>query len=86
VSGGAILVSIGCDQRTLKIVIADNGPGFAQGTLSEGGHRIGVSSTQSRLKAVYGEAASIHLNSTHEGTRVSIWLPVPSSQLNVVNI
>lgn len=75
VSGGVLLISIGSDQRTLKIVIADNGPGFSQ-TASSEGHRIGISSTQSRLRQVYGEAASIHLNSTHAGTRVSIWIPL----------
>lgn len=77
VAGGVLLISIGCDQRTLKIVIADNGPGFAQSAPPNDGHRIGISSTQSRLKQVYGEAASIHLNSTHAGTRVSIWIPLP---------
>jgi LytS/YehU family sensor histidine kinase len=76
VSGGIVLVSIACDLTTLKIVIADNGPGFSQSAASEPGLRIGISSTQSRLRQMYGDAASIHLNSTQDGTRVCIWIPV----------
>src|SRR5690606_22524321 len=80
------------DERCLSIVITDNGAGFRQptidgedpnrdDTLTRTGHGFGIEAVRSRLRAAYGDRASLHLQSpwpphASGGTRVELRLPL----------
>jgi LytS/YehU family sensor histidine kinase len=69
---GRIDIDAGASGDTIRIAVADDGPGEA----AAGPERTGLGNTRARLHALYGEAASLEL--THQrgrGTRVLVRIP-----------
>jgi signal transduction histidine kinase len=76
-AGRAVEIGLQALRRgdSLRLVVADNGPGLPGGELASQG--VGLSSVRDRLTQLYGAAARITLeNGTPRGLRVVIELPV----------
>jgi len=58
------------EQETLRIVVADNGPGPG----SENGEGIGLANTRARLRELYGDKAQVEIR-TEGGCTVELSLP-----------
>lgn len=90
--GGVIRISVSfADQRTLKILVMDNGVGIDSATLPQlqdckrimdsdidvSGTGIGLVGTIQRIVLIYGELASCHIQSEPGGgTEITLLLPV----------
>jgi signal transduction histidine kinase len=71
-SGGRIRVTVGAGDRTLRLGVWDDGPGFSAEPL-RAGH--GLENLQSRLQARYGDAAALSIEARDGGTLVTVTLP-----------
>jgi sensor histidine kinase YesM len=60
VEGGRIDVSARRDGRDIELTVADTGPGFGA-TPGTQGSGVGLANVRERLKALYGEQASLTL-------------------------
>jgi sensor histidine kinase YesM len=73
VGSGIVRVEASREGARLRIAVRDNGLGFKE-TAREG---IGLRNVRERLKAAYGERASLEISSTRgEGTSIIIDMPV----------
>ena len=67
-----IRIEVSRTNGTLQVAIADDGPGLGE-TVTPG---VGLANVQSRLKHLFGDAASVDLrNGDNGGTRVALLLP-----------
>ncbi len=74
ISGGEIVIKAHKLRERLKIIIQDNGAGWRSTTPHREG--IGLSNVQARLTKMYGDSASLTIESLPEsGTSVTIELP-----------
>lgn len=85
--GGTVIVTSRVEDDKLEISVADNGKGITQdriqkllSTEEKDAMHIGVSSVQRRIRILYGAKYGLNIRSDHEGTVVSIWLPVQMSK------
>ena len=72
--GGAITVKTKLDGSRLVCTVEDNGPGLPKGTTRAGA--FGLVSVRRRLALRYAEAGSLRLESSGDGTRSIVELPV----------
>lgn len=76
--GGTVRVTARREGGELRLAVWDDGPGFAAIALPPG---HGLDSVQARLRALYGEQASLVIARFEGGTEVSLRLPdVPVAQ------
>jgi LytS/YehU family sensor histidine kinase len=66
--GGHIQITIGLHTTALLITVEDDGPGFRPGW-SDG---VGLGNLRLRLTTLYGERASLTIDSKPEGARVTV--------------
>jgi LytS/YehU family sensor histidine kinase len=71
---GAGLLSIRASREgaNLRLCVTDNGPGLVDGAAPREG--IGLANTRARLRELYGDAATLELESK-DGLKVEITLP-----------
>ncbi len=80
---GTVRVQAGVRGDDLVLVVEDDGVGIPEGRLQVvtergvgSGLGIGLFNVQRRLRAIYGEAAGLRVESEEgRGTRVTVWLP-----------
>lgn len=76
-AGGSIHISIGQDEGTLCITVADTGAGL-NAPPGKSGAGVGISNVQGRLAALYGEAASLVLTENDpSGLVATLRIPAP---------
>ena len=75
IEGGSIVVSATVQQSVLQIRVEDTGLGFGVAT-DTSGSGSGLSNVRARLKALYGDAATLTIEQPTEGTRICIRLPI----------
>jgi sensor histidine kinase YesM len=71
-AGGSIRVSARKEGGSLVLEVCDSGPGFQHHTPASGG---GLDNLQSRLSTLFGDAASLAIQTQEEGSRVTLSLP-----------
>jgi len=72
---GRITVRASRDGDTLRVVVADDGPGLG-GSPSAAGHGVGIAATRARLSLLYGDAQSLDVRDADGGgCEVTITLP-----------
>lgn len=78
VEGGEVKVQARVDDNTLVIEVHDDGLGPAPKTASStrDGHGLALANLRERLRARYGDAASLEVTSAHPGTRATLRLPI----------
>ena len=80
VSGGEILVTAAQREGVLEIWVADTGLGLPDGDAAPSGGGIGLSTTRERLRALYGERASLTLApNVPQGTLARLSLPLENA-------
>ena len=80
VSGGEILVTAAQREGVLEIWVADTGLGLPDGDAAPSGGGIGLSTTRERLRALYGERASLTLApNVPQGTLARLSLPMENA-------
>ena len=73
---GRITVRASRDGDTLRLVVADDGPGLRGATTERAGHGMGIPATRARLALLYGEAQSFDVRDRDGGgCEVTITLP-----------
>ena len=77
--GGSVLVTGRKQDNALVFEISDTGSGLAaRGQRGNGDGATGLANVRSRLRALYGEAATLTLEEGSKGgTRVRLSLPLP---------
>jgi sensor histidine kinase YesM len=79
---GQIEIQAWCEGERLHLSVRDDGPGLAPGWDVEHGAGVGLSNTRERLRRLYGDAQSFHIEGPEGGgVQVDIRLPL---QLEVV--
>jgi two-component system, LytTR family, sensor kinase len=76
--GGRVRIAVTRDGARLRIVVADDGAPWSADS-SRGGERIGLANTRERLRRLYDDAQRLDIESTDQGTRVTIELPFHAS-------
>jgi hypothetical protein len=76
--GGSIWIACACRDRKLHVTVRDDGPGG--GAEVNQSHQFGLRSLRERLRAAYGPAAELCVNSHAGGFEVSFAVP-PSDEL-----
>ena len=71
-----IRVAVDRDGQTLRVSVADNGPGLDTDAMPLDG--IGLGNTRARLQAIYGSRAALAIASTRDGTTVQLTIPIAS--------
>jgi len=78
------------EENRLCIVIEDNGKGMEEETVEKllhgeemtGKNHIGIRNSLNRIRLYYGESAEVKIESRiGEGTRITIWLPVITEEM-----
>jgi two-component system, LytTR family, sensor kinase len=73
---GLVKISVTRDSDTLQLVVEDNGPGFDGDPRSALGRGMGLSNSDERLRAHYGERQRLDLGNRPEGgARITVELP-----------
>lgn len=75
IDGGRVTVSAAVDAGVLRIRVEDSGLGFGVAT-DTAGSGSGLANVRARLKALYGDAATLTIEQPAEGTRICISLPI----------
>ena len=73
IDGGRVTVSAAVDAGVLRIRVEDSGLGFGVAT-DTAGSGSGLANVRARLKALYGDAATLTIEQPAEGTRICISL------------
>jgi len=71
--GASIRVSAQMDVDLLRLVVADDGPGFSCAEIPAG---HGLNNLEERLAAIYGETGKLQIESSAAGTAVAIAIPL----------
>ncbi len=80
IEGGAITLRSRTHEHKLIIEVEDDGVGIVEGGTVRAGAGIGMANVKERLNVLYGDAASVEIDSKRgEGTLVRISLPVPQA-------
>jgi two-component system LytT family sensor kinase len=81
VDGGSISLRSRIVEGRLVIEVEDDGVGLASGPGDGSSTGIGLANVKERLKVLYGDAASMELQSSEgSGTTVRLILPMPQSE------
>lgn len=72
--GGSVRVAARLDRVRLMVCIEDSGQGFSVASPPTAG--LGLRHVRERLRALYGEDASLDIVSDHRGTNATVALPV----------
>ena len=75
ITGGSLLVSATIHESVLQIRITDTGLGFGVAT-DTAGSGSGLANVRARLKALYGDAATLTIEQPTMGTQICISLPM----------
>lgn len=75
IEGGSITVSAAIHDAVLQIRVEDTGLGFGVAT-DTAGSGTGLANVRARLKALYGDDATLTIDQPTEGTRICISVPV----------
>ena len=79
-SAGCLAVSASVDGARLRLVVSDDGPGMSNPT-SRAGTGTGLRNTRERIVQLYGNDASLHVDSAKSGgTVVTLELPLDGSR------
>ena len=78
IDGGRVTVSAVVDAGVLQIRIEDSGLGFGVAT-DTAGSGSGLANVRARLKALYGDAATLTIEQPNQGTRICISLPIAAA-------
>jgi LytS/YehU family sensor histidine kinase len=73
--GGRLRVEAHTDERVLKIVVQDDGPGLPVGVNLGEGRGVGFRNTRERLAVLYGEHQKLAVRFSRPGLRLEIELP-----------
>ena len=66
-SGGEIRIAASHDERTLHLLVRDNGPGLGNGDAPPSKAGLGLKATQERLETLFGNAQAFEVRSPPEG-------------------
>ncbi len=73
--GGRLRIEAHTDERILKLVVQDDGPGLPVGVNLGEGRGVGFRNTRERLAVLYGEHQKLAVRFSRPGLRVEIELP-----------
>jgi two-component system LytT family sensor kinase len=73
--GGRLRIEAHTDQRTLRLVVQDDGPGLPVGVTLGEGRGVGYRNTRERLAVLYGEHQQMAVRFARPGLRIEIELP-----------
>lgn len=73
--GGRLRIEAHTDQRTLKLIVQDDGPGLPVGVNLGEGRGVGFRNTRERLAVLYGEHQTLAVRFARPGLRLEITLP-----------
>ena len=81
-SNGVLRIEAGIEGDQLRLVVADNGPGFPVGFIRARDLGVGLRNTEARLARLYGAAALLEINGSapEAGARVSVRLPLRTTE------
>jgi signal transduction histidine kinase len=71
--GGSISITCSCANGRLQVTVRDNGPG--NGLDASDSHQFGLRSVRERLRAAYGDAAELRIQSHVDGFEASFTVP-----------
>ena len=74
-SGGSLRVSVRKELAVLVVSVEDDGPGLDGGALNHFG--MGLTNSSERLKALYGNAASLTIGNRNDGTGCAVVIRLP---------
>jgi signal transduction histidine kinase len=74
--GGRLRIAAGEHEGSLKLVVADDGPGLPVGVELGTGRGVGFRNTRERLAALYGDAQKLAVRFARPGLRFEITLPL----------
>jgi signal transduction histidine kinase len=78
--GGSVAIEARRHGRVLRIVVADDGPGWAGSSNgAPAGERIGLANTRARLRRLYGESHRLDIAADGAGVRVTMELPLEAA-------
>ncbi len=73
--GGRLKIEAHTDERTLKLIVQDDGPGLPVGVNLGEGRGVGFRNTRERLAVLYGEHQTLAVRFARPGLRLEITLP-----------
>ena len=73
--GGRLRIEAHTDERTLKLIVQDDGPGLPVGVNLGEGRGVGFRNTRERLAVLYGEHQTLAVRFARPGLRLEITLP-----------
>jgi LytS/YehU family sensor histidine kinase len=73
--GGRLRIEAHTDDRKLKLVVQDDGPGLPVGVNLGEGRGVGFRNTRERLAVLYGEHQKLAVRFSRPGLRIEIELP-----------
>jgi LytS/YehU family sensor histidine kinase len=74
--GGSVTVIAGIEGGTLRLAVADDGPGLAPALANGNGRGVGLRNTRERLMVLYGDAHSLEVIGKSPGLSVEMRLPL----------
>jgi signal transduction histidine kinase len=77
--GGRLRIEAHTDQRMLRLVVQDDGPGLPVGVNLGEGRGVGFRNTRERLSVLYGEHQKLKVRFARPGLRIEIELPFERS-------
>lgn len=73
--GGRLRIEAHTDERTIKLIVQDDGPGLPVGVNLGEGRGVGFRNTRERLAVLYGEHQTLAVRFARPGLRLEITLP-----------
>ena len=81
--GGSIWIACRCNDGSLTITVRDDGPGESANIGQS--HQFGMRSVRERLRAAFGPASDLHIESSSEGFMATFVVP-SASEVSEVNL